>query len=382
MLESKKILDYVKGEQEKFLKILGDVVQLESPTYGRKEIKNKCGQYIKSLFQSLNFDIEIIDKGDTGFHISGKLGEGKEKILLVGHYDTVFPEGSLETMPFYRKGNKAYGPGIFDMKGGIIEFYMALKALSHLNLLPDKEINIFFNADEESGSMTSKDLIIEKAKEAKACLVTEPGLVPLGSVKALRYGRAIYKITAHGVAGHAGNHPENASNPFIELSNQLLKINQFNDYEAGLTFTPVSFHGGEQGATAFIPETAYMILDIRFKEWPLYDKVKAVINHLEPVLDKMTLDITGEVEKPPIEKNAGNTAVLQRACEIAKELDFEIIPENCGGGSDGNFTASAGCGTLDGLGLNGEFLHNPREYIIIDTIPKRTALVAELIRTL
>jgi glutamate carboxypeptidase len=268
------------------------------------------------------------------------------------------------------------------MKGGIVVFYMAIKTLQALSLLDqDIEINLILNSDEEAGSGTSKDFSLEKAKTAKACLDTEPGFLSVGSIKAQRYGRAVYKVEAHGIAGHAGNHPDRAVSPIVELSHQIQKLHTLNDFEAGLTISPVSLHSGESGSLAMIPEKAYMYLDVRFSTQELSDKITTIIQNLKPVQEGTRLEITGGLEKPPLELTERNAVLLEEAKSIAAELGFEIEPITCGGGSDGNFTSPV-CATLDGIGLNGDLLHNPGEYVRTDTIPQRVTLVAELIRRL
>ena len=219
MQNSAKISAYANTHLEEFLCVLRDVVDLESHTYGDPAVKALCGNYLKRLFEGLGFSVEAIDAGNVGFHLHGTLGNGPEKLLLVGHYDTVFPTGTTKERPFSRKGDYAFGPGIYDMKGGLVNFYMALRSLKELNLLPrDKTIEFFFNCDEEAGSGTSKDHIIALAKEAKACLVAEPGHQGEGYVTTERFGRSVVTITARGVAGHAGNRPEYTANHFVALS--------------------------------------------------------------------------------------------------------------------------------------------------------------------
>lgn len=383
MFHSQKICDYVEARKEEFLCVLEKLVNLESHTYGPKEVKNQCGLYLKELFENIGFEMEAVDVGEIGIHLRGKRGSSEKKILLVGHYDTVFPTGTTKERPFCVKKNKAYGPGIFDMKGGIVSYYMGIKALIELGLMPeDKEIDLFFNCDEEAGSGTSKEHIVKLASKAKACLVAEPGHKGEGYATAERFGRSVVKITAHGIAGHAGNRPDYTANPLIELSRQLLHFDELCEVEKGLYYSAVSMHGGDIDATAMTPESAYLILDIRFQNDELGKKVAMSIDAIKPTMENMTLEVTGGIEKPPFEQNDACAVVYQRAKEIVEEMGYEFAPKKLGGGSDANFTASVGCGTLCGLGLNGEFLHNPKEFIIIDTIPQRVALIAELIRTL
>lgn len=382
MLISKKIAEYSLKNMKEFLGILEKTVNFESHTYGDATVKNICGEYLKNLFEGIGFNMNRLDAKEAGFHIYGKYGNGSKKILLVGHYDTVFPMGTTEKRPFSIKGNMACGPGVFDMKGGIISAYMAVKALKELNLIEDREIDIFLSCDEEAGSVTSKEYIMNMAKKADAALVMEPGHIGEGYVTAERYGRSVYTIKAHGVEGHAGNRPEYSSNAIVELSHQIAKINAYTDADQGITFTAVSMHSGDVGATALIPGEGYAIFDIRYSHSELEKKAREVFESIVPFLDNMKIEVLGDVEKPCIEQNETNKKVYSKAKEIVEEMGFDFLPTKLGGGSDGNFTASVGCPTLDGLGLNGEFLHNPKEYILIDTIPQRVALLGELIRTL
>jgi len=383
MLNSKRITKYVSEHLEEFLKILETVVNLESHTYGDREVKDRCGQYLKELFEELDFEVKTIDVGKVGMHITGKYGDSPDKILLVGHYDTVFPIGTIQERPFSVRDSKAYGPGIYDMKGGLVSFYMALKALKDLDLLPrDKEIDFFFNCDEEAGSGTSKDAIMALAKQAKACLVGEPGHDSEGYVTCERFGRSVVTITAHGEAAHAGNRPDYTANPFVELSNIVLYLESLCDKKRGVWYSPVSLHGGDVGPTAMTPGDAYVVYDIRYINEALGEEVDQTLKGLRSQTERVQLELSGGVEKPPFAQNPRNQIIYQRAKEIVEELGYEYHPTCLGGGSDGNFTSSVGCSTLCGLGLNGDFLHNPKEYINVQTIPARVALVAELIRTL
>ena len=383
MGNSKMIEAYVAEHQREFLGILEKVVNLESHTYGPRKVKDQCGMYLKGLFEGLGFTTDLVDAGKTGIHITGRLGSGTQKVLLVGHYDTVFPTGTTEKRPFSVKDNKAYGPGIYDMKGGLISYYMAVKALRELGMLPeDKQIEFFFNCDEEAGSGTSKDRIMQLASQAGACLVAEPGHDSVGYVTAERFGRSVVKITAKGEAGHAGNRPDYTANPLLELSYILIDLESRCDKKRGVWYSPVSMHGGDVGPTAMTPAEASVIYDIRYLNEALGQEVEEVLQSLKPRLKNVQLEITGGREKPPFAQSKVHAKVFNRAKEIVEELGYTYHPTRLGGGSDCNFTASVGCPSLCGLGLNGGFLHNPREYIRIDTIPPRVALVAELIRTL
>ena len=383
MGNSKMIEAFVAEHREEFLSVLEKVVNLESHTYAPRDVKNQCGLYLKSLFDGLGFQTSVVDVGETGIHITGRYGSGSQKILLVGHYDTVFPTGTTRERPFSTSGNKAFGPGIYDMKGGLVSFYMAMKALLELGLMPeDKEVTFFFNGDEEAGSGTSKDAIMKLASQSNACLVAEPGHDSEGYVTSERFGRSVVTITAKGVAGHAGNRPDYTANPLLELAYVLPYLESLCDKGRGIWYSPVSMHGGDVGPTAMTPSEAYVIYDIRYLNEELGREVEETLRGLSPKLKGVALEITGGREKPPFAQSEVHAKVFNRAKEIVEELGYEYHPTRLGGGSDCNFTASVGCPSLCGLGLNGDFLHNPQEYVRTDTIPARVALVAELIRTL
>ncbi len=375
------IVKFAEERKPEFLDVLENAVNHESYIYGEKEIKDKCGLYLEEKFRELGFDTWHFDGGKSGIHICGKLGKGDKRIFLLGHYDTVFPMGTTKNRPFKIEGDKAYGPGIFDMKGGIVGFWMAVKALKELDIFPeDTEITFFLSCDEEGGSLTSRKEIEKMAQEADVCLCSEPGHKGEGYITISRYGRDVVTVKAKGVAAHAGNNPQ--INPLVEISRQALYINDTCKDENLLYASIVSIHGGEEGATAATPEEAYLIVDIRYKDEE-HGKIAAeVIKNIKPTISGMEVEISGGVEKPALTQGEYSKAAVERTISIIEEMGYEYKPTCLGGGSDGNFTSAVGCPTIDGLGLNGEFLHNPREYIYIPTIPQRTALIAELIRTL
>lgn len=376
-----KIVAYVQEHQNEYLEVLEKTVNFESYIYGVKEIKNKCGFFLEKKFRDLGFETWHVDGGESGTHICGRYGKGAKKIFLLGHYDTVFPTGTTEQRPFRIQDDKAYGPGIFDMKGGIVNFYMAVKALKNLECFPENtQLTFFFSCDEEGGSLTSKHIIEEMAKEADVCLCAEPGHKGEGYITIERYGRDVITVEAKGVAAHAGNNPQ--VNPLVELSRQALYIHENCRDDNMLYASIVSFHGGEPGPTAATPEAGYFIVDIRYRGEERGKKAAEIYQSLKPTIEGMELKVSGGVEKPALVQGEYSKEAIDRTVAIIEEMGYEYRPVCLGGGSDGNFTSGVGCPTIDGLGPNGEFLHNPKEYILITTIPQRVGLVAELIRTL
>ncbi len=377
-MSNDNILTYLQQHQDEFLHMLRKFVELESPSHEDKEASDRCSRFLEKAFSGLGFRIERIRQDTCGDHICGEIGTGERSALILGHYDTVYPIGTIKTMPYKVQNRKAYGPGILDMKGGIIMSYFALKALIELDLMPNKKIGVFFNGDEESGSFCSSDLIIEKTKNYHCALVMEPGINDLNAIKIKRYGRGTYDIIAHGKAAHSGSNSHLAVSPLMEIARQLLYIEQWNHDTEGVTFTPTVINGGIAG-TCMVPETAYLTMDVRYQTEEKAQKIHEKIMNLKALTPEIHLEVRGEIDKPVM---VGDEELFQKAMEIGKQYGLELKGVTVGGGSDGNFTAAAGIPTLDGLGATGEFLHNPEEYIHTDHIPYRTALLAKLLQTL
>ena len=374
-----KILEYMQQHLDEFVEIFEEFVELESPSHEDKNASDKCCLFLRDKFSSLGFDMDLIRQEACGDHLYGEIGKGEKSALFLGHYDTVYPIGTIKNMPFKIEDGKIFGPGVLDMKGGIIMTYFVLKALIDLNMLPDKKIGVFFNSDEESGSFFSSDLIVEKSKDYSCVLVMEPGVNDLCSIKTGRYSRGTYEITACGNAAHSGSNPHLAVSPLVELAKQLLYIEQLNrDFNGDVTLAPTFINGGIPG-TCMVPETAHCTIDVRYKTGQLSKEVHEKISNLKPLTPGIDLKVSGKIDKPVM---VGDKRLFLMLADIAASYDIDLKGVTVGGGSDGNFTSAAGIPTLDGLGMSGEFLHNPEEYVYLDHIPYRTALVAKLLCTL
>lgn len=378
-MKKDKIYETVEKYLPELLETLGKVVQCESPSHEDKVISNKCGEYLEELFGSLGFRIERIHQEKCGDGLYGELGHGEKKALIVGHYDTVFPIGTLNNMPWRIEGDKAYGPGVLDMKGGIIMAYYGIKVLQELDAMPEGTIGIFLDADEESGSYYSSDKIIDIAKEYSSALIMEPGVEELGSIKMMRFGRGTYKVTIHGKAAHSGSNPKSAISPFLELANQLYAMDEWGKREKNATFAPTVIKGGIDG-TCVIPEAASFTMDVRYRTKEAMKRVHEEIMTLKPVDDRYAITVEGLIDKPIM---IGDERLFQKLEEIAPDYNIPLTTVICSGGSDGNFTAGvANVPTIDGLGMTGEFLHTPNEYIIISHIVQRTAMFARLLQVI
>lgn len=377
-MDNDKILTYLQQHKQDFFDMLREFIELESPSHEDKEAADKCSRFLEKAFGELGFRIERIHQEACGDHIYGEIGSGEGSAIIIGHYDTVYPMGTIETMPFKMENGKAYGPGILDMKGGIIMAYFAVKALLDLGLMPDKKIGIFFNGDEESGSFTSSDMLTSKAREYNCALIMEPGVNDFNSVKTRRYGRGTYDIIAHGKAAHSGSNSHLAVSPLMEIARQLLYLEKWNEETESATITPTVISGGIAG-TCMVPETACLTMDVRYKTEELAQSIHEKILNLQSLTPNVHIEVKGKIDKPVM---VADRELYEKAVEVGRQYGLELKEVTIGGGSDGNFTAAAGIPTLDGLGTTGEFLHNPEEYIHIEHVSYRTAMVAKLIEIL
>lgn len=380
-MQEGKMIKQLEDSIDSFLDILEKIVRLESPTFGEKEALIACSDFIVNLFESIGGLTTVIEQEHVGPIIKVEIGNGAKSIMLLGHYDTVYQEGMLaKEMPFKIEGNKVYGPGVLDMKGGIVSIFFAVKTLMELDLISDKKIVILFSSDEESGSEYSKDVIVEEALDCKAVLVLEPAPANKDAsyVKSGRYGRATYKIIAHGKAAHSGNNPGDGISSLVEISKQVLSLEEMNRKYLGMSAAPIYVSGGDP-SKSMVPDEAQLVVDMRFQTIEVANTISDIMKNLTPFDDGITLEVIGGMDKPVFE---ANEYLVETIRKVGDEFGLIMHPEVVGGGSDGNFTSGAGIPTLDGLGLTGNYLHNQREHIYVDEIPLRIAMLARLIQTL
>jgi glutamate carboxypeptidase len=315
----------------------------------------------------------------SGPHLVARCGSrtagGPRPVMLLGHVDTVWPRGTLERRPFRVDNGRAFGPGIFDMKSGVTVMLAALEAIHELGLAPRHPVTLLLTSDEESGSSTSRDLIQAEAADCAAVLVLEPPL-PGGRAKTERRGVARYELIVRGVAAHAGLEPEKGRSAILELAHQVVAIDRWNDGE-GVNVNVGVVRGGTY--TNVVAGEARASIDVRFKTAAQAELVASRIAELAPVLDGTRLEITGAIDRPPLERTAAVVSLYGRARELAAEVGFELGEGAAGGGSDGSFTAALGIPTLDGLGVDGDGAHAEHEHILIADLPRRAALLTALL---
>ena len=291
--------------------------------------------------------------------------------------DTVFPLGTLTQMPFHEKDGKLLGPGVADMKAGAVVCLTALRALLDNNLMPLVPITALFTSDEETGSLTSRNWIEEMAKNAQLVLVLEPGM-PDGSIKTWRKGVGDFHILVHGQAAHAGGNHENGRNAIEELAHQVLVIQDLTDYSRGTTLNVGVIQGGT--VVNVIPDTAWIDVDLRVMQPGEAERIIEAINNLKPVIEGCSLEITGDLNRPPMPNDELMKKTFEHAREIATRNNIALTAAGTGGASDGNFVAPLGIPLLDGLGAIGGDFHSEKEYIIKDSLVTRTRLLAILLQ--
>jgi glutamate carboxypeptidase len=371
---------YLQQKQDEMMGNLQGIVEQESPSRN-KTLTDKLASSLADLFEKVTGGkAEIIKNEVYGNHVRGEWGSGKDQILLLAHFDTVWQEGMLEQMPFRIEEGKAYGPGIFDMKGGLLQGLYALNALKALGKKIDSRVVFLFTSDEEIGSPTSRPLIEREAKQSKCVLVLEPAMSPNAALKTSRKGVGIFHLKVKGVPAHSGIDYEKGISAIEELSQQISYLHQLTDLEVGTTVNVGVIKGGT--TSNVVAAEAEADIDLRIKTQKEADRVIPIILGIKPKLQGTSLEITGGINRPPLEPTEQVAKMYNIAKEIAKEhLDFTLLEASTGGASDGNFTAPL-APTIDGLGAVGDGAHAKHEQLVISEMPTRSALVALLIEKL
>jgi glutamate carboxypeptidase len=376
------LLNHFTARQATILKSIRELVERETKSREAARL-DEIARFVAGQLREIGGQIELIPQPGYGTHLRAGFSFdhalAEPRVLVIGHLDTVWPVGTLERLPFrVTPEGRAHGPGIFDMKSGIVCAIEALRVIAAERLTTKRPLTLLLTCDEEIGSKTSRSLVEEEAKNAAAALVLEPP-APGGIVKTGRKGIGEFTVRALGRAAHAGLDPERGVNAIVELAHQTLRLAALNDYERGITVSVGLINGGT--AMNVIPAEASAKVDVRY--WTQEDGEMIVnsIRGLAPALPRAQLEVTGGINRPPMPRSDENIALYEQARALAAEIGFELNETIVGGGSDGNFTAAMGVPTLDGLGVDGAGAHADHEHIIIDDIPRRAALLTRLMQT-
>lgn len=400
------LLQYMESQVPAMLSLLRVLVELESPS-GEKAYIDRLVDFLERRFRDLRLLTEVREgalgnhlivtknaKGDTGDGVAGADdgGDGQREavvgkqeresgqILVLCHMDTVWDAGEIKERPFMVVEDKAYGPGVLDMKGGIVETYFALKALGDLGMRPGRRIRVLFTPDEEQGSSSSYPIIEEEARRSAFVLVPEPAAAPTGGLKTGRKGIAKFKVGISGRASHAGGDPQRGRSAIEELAHQILRLHALTDYEVGTSVNVGVVRGGTR--SNIVAASAEAEVDVRFCTMDEGERIRQVIVGLSPVLPDIEISVTGGIERPPMKRTPEGARLFRIARGFAQDLGFDVCEEFSGGASDGNFTAAMGIPTLDGLGPLGVGSHATNEHVVIASLPQRTALMARLLEAL
>ncbi len=376
-MEAQNFLGYFQNEQDNTLNSISEIVEIESPSRdvsGSLEAVDFLANEAAKI--SPDFKIERIFAENLGEHLIIRAFESSEKpILVLGHTDTVHPRKTKEQNPTRIEGEKFYGCGIFDMKANIILVLEVLRALTKFNIKPNRPITILLSCDEEIGSPTGRELVEREAANAAFCLVCEPSAN--GKVKTGRKGTGMFQFKTHGVPAHAGLEPEKGASAILELARQIPKIHELNNLENGTTANVCTISGGT--TSNVIPEYASCEIDVRFTKKSEAERIERELKKFKSFDDKVSLEITGEINRPPMERTEAVVKLYEKARSIAESFDYELGETQVGGASDGNFVGALGVPVLDGLGISGAGAHTLEEFIFVEDIPKRAALLASLL---
>lgn len=367
----------LRAREAKMVAQLRALVEIESPSDNRGAAE-QCGAAVAEQLAALGGIVQRHQGGRFADHVQADFeGAGKRRVLLLGHYDTVYPVGTLKTMPCRESGGRLYGPGVFDMKAGIVMAQHAIAELRRASGDLPCQVTALFVSDEEVGSESSRPITEALAKRCDAVLVLEPAGGTDGAAKTSRKGVGDYIVTVRGVASHAGLDFEKGHNAITELARQILEITKFTDLSRGLTINPGVIRGGTR--TNVVASEAQVEVDLRVTRVEDAAEIEKRMAALKPFDPACSIEITGGLNRPPLERTEKVERLYKFAREISGALDLELQEMAVGGGSDGNFTAGLGIPTLDGLGAVGEGAHSVNENVIVSEIPRRTALVAGLI---
>jgi len=376
--QADRILNYVQDQRIELVGLLRILVEAESPS-SCPDSHIQIGAILTTQLHALDFKVVPLGGGSTGRHIYARpelKTRGTPAQLMIGHYDTVWPIGTVAERPFSVDGNVARGPGVFDMKGGLAQMIFALKALRALNLCPELTPVVFVNSDEEVGSRDSGRFIRQLARRVDRTFVLEPAMGASGIIKTERKGIGRFIITVHGKAAHAGLDPDAGASAILELSHVIQTLFALNDPDSGITINVGTIDGGIQPNV--IAAHSRAVVDVRVPSDSDGNRIEKVIHGIEPSTPGVRLTIEGRIGRPAMAVTPRNRALWQRAQHLGRDLGMELRHGRAGGGSDGN-TTSQYTATLDGLGPVGDGAHAEHEFLDIDRTLERTALLALLL---
>jgi glutamate carboxypeptidase len=377
---AREVLRWLTARQSEMVASVREMVLRESPTQNKQACDALCS-YLARQFESLGGHVRIHRQRSAGNHLQVTFtgAKGRESVLLLGHFDTVYDVGTLQTMPWREAKGRLYGPGVFDMKSGIAQMMFALWAAREVRGGLPRPVTVLLVSDEEGGSESSRALTEKIARQCAAVLVCEPS-GPGGALKTARKGVGSFLMKITGQAAHSGLDFEKGQSAILELAHQIQAISRLTDLKRGVTLNVGVVRGGTR--TNVIAAEALAEVDLRIAKKADGAVMERKIRGLRPVNPKCRIEIDGGINRPPMERTKQVVALYELARKIAGKLGFSLAEIAVGGGSDGNFTGGIGIPTLDGLGAVGEGAHATHESVVTAELPRRTALLAGLIEAI
>ncbi|MFN8186702.1 MAG: M20 family metallopeptidase [Gaiellales bacterium] len=377
-LDAAALLDWLRGETPAMCGLLERLACAESPTLA-PAAQAEAYSILASELAALDFAVTRVPAWNVGNHLYARPADrrrGAPSQLVVGHLDTVWPLGTIQRMPVRLEDDRLYGPGVCDMKGGLVQMLFALRALAEHGLAPEVTPVVFIGADEEVGSAESRRYVRLLARCALRALVLEPGLGPDGRLKTARKGSGHFRLVVHGRAAHAGVSPEEGRSAILELSHQIQRLFALNDPAHGITVNVGVIDGGMR-PNVVAPEASAQI-DVRAPTLDAAREVEQAIRALAPVDPDTAIEVEGSFPRPPMEATRRNLALWEQARAAGARLGLSLDHVAVGGSSDGNLT-SPHTATLDGLGVVGGGSHAPDEHVVVSRMAERAALLALLL---
>ena len=376
-------LAYFRKQQSNILDTIQQLVEIESPS-DLKAAVDRLSTVLASRFSELGGKVQLHRQEKFGNHLQINFAgatRNAKPVLLLGHMDTVYSIGAISKMKYRIAKGRVFGPGVLDMKAGIALGFHVIEALLawHKGRLP-RPVTVLLVSDEETGSQSSRAITEKLARQSEAVLVVEPASGLNGAVKTSRKGVGGYTLNVTGKAAHSGLDFEKGHSAILELARQTIEISQFSDIKRGITLNVGKISGGTR--VNVVPAEASASIDVRVATKKDAGEMHRRLRALKSFDRNCTISVTGEINRPPMQRTSGVVALYNKAQAIAESLGWRLEEAAVGGGSDGNFTAALGIPTLDGLGAVGEGAHAEHESVVISELPRRAALLAGLISAL
>lgn len=378
---ARRQLRYFEQQQDRIVDTIRELVEIESPSDDKPAV-DRIAALLAAKFEALGGRTQLhrsIEFGDSlQVNFDKACDTSRKPVLLLGHYDTVYPLGTLAKMPCEIEEGKLRGPGVLDMKSGMALILHAIEALQAWHGQVPRPVTVFLVSDEEVGSYSSRKITEALAKKSAGVLVLEPA-AGHGAVKTARKGVGEYTLRVKGIASHAGLDPGKGHSAIIELARQIAVLAKFNNLRRGVSVNPGVIMGGTR--TNVVAAEATLGIDVRIKSAKQAAGIDRQLRALKPFDKQCKVEISGKINRLPMERTAGVAALYKKARAIAAQIEWKLDEAAVGGGSDGNFTAGMGIPTLDGMGGVGDGAHATHEFIVISELPRRALLLAGMIES-